>query len=91
MTPEPPASSRPALQTLRDCLAELTPTMRRVAEEILADPLAAGSTSITALAQRAGVNAATVSRLATRLGYSGFPALRSPIGQENARNAQSAW
>lgn len=91
MTPETPAASRPALQTLRDALTELTPTMRLVAEEILADPLAAGSTSITALAQRSGANAATVSRLAARLGYSGFPELRSAIALENGRNAQSGW
>ncbi|WP_193107035.1 MurR/RpiR family transcriptional regulator [Brachybacterium sp. FME24] len=90
-TPETPAASRPVLQTLRDALADLTPTLQRVAEEILEDPLAAGSTSITALAGRAGTNAATVSRLAPRLGYSGFPELRSAIALENGRNAQSGW
>lgn len=92
MTAEPPADSpRPALRALREIMPELNTTMRRVAEEILADPVGAGSTSITALATRAEAAPATVSRLAARLGYSGFPALRSAIAVENGRNAQSGW
>lgn len=91
MTHEIPSASLPVLQTLRDALPDLAPTLRRVAEEILADPLAAGSTSITALGRRAGTNPTTVSRLAPRLGYSGFPELRSAIALENGRNAQSGW
>lgn len=92
MTPDLPAdSSRPALQALREILPDLNLTMRRVAEEILADPVGAGSTSITALATRAEAAPATVSRLAARLGYTGFPALRSAIAVENGRNAQSGW
>lgn len=79
------------LHTLRESLDELTPATRRVAEVILADPSAAGSMSITALAQRAGANPATVSRLAARLGHPGFPSLRSAIAEENGRNAQSGW
>lgn len=90
MTPEHPVS-RPVLQRLREDLPSFTPTMRRVAEEILSDPLAAGSASITAIAQRTAVNPATVSRLATRLGFTGFPDLRSAIALENGRNAQSGW
>lgn len=92
MTPDLPADSpRPALQELREILPDLNRTMRRVAEEILADPVGAGSTSITALATRAEAAPATVSRLASRLGYTGFPALRSAIAVENGRNAQSGW
>ena len=92
MTPDLPAdSSRPALQALREILPDLNLTMRSVAEEILADPVGAGSTSITALATRAEAAPATVSRLAARLGYTGFPALRSAIAVENGRNAQSGW
>ncbi|MFC7465714.1 MurR/RpiR family transcriptional regulator [Brachybacterium sp. GCM10030252] len=91
MTPANDASPRPALQAVREVLPDLNITMRRVAEEILADPLSAGSSSITALATRAGAAPASVSRLATRLGYSGFPAFRSAIALENGRNVQSGW
>lgn len=91
MTPQTDPSPGPALRALRDAVPELNPTMRRVAEVILADPLAAGSSSITALAAQAGAAPASVSRLATRLGYTGFPALRSAIALENGRNAQSGW
>ncbi|MGP5198636.1 MurR/RpiR family transcriptional regulator [Brachybacterium alimentarium] len=91
MPPETPAATRPALQALREAIPDLNQTMRRVAEEILADPLGAGSSSITALASRAGAAPASISRLATRLGYAGFPALRSAIALENGRNAQSGW
>lgn len=91
MSTDPNRASRPTLQTLRDAAPTLNPTMARVAEVILADPLAAGSSSITALAQRAEAAPASVSRLAARLGYAGFPALRSAIALENGRNAQSGW
>lgn len=91
MSTDSAPASRPALQSLHEAVASLNPTMRRVAEAILADPWAAGSASITALAARADASAATVSRLATRLGYAGFPALRSAIALENGRNAQSGW
>ncbi|MGP9538105.1 MurR/RpiR family transcriptional regulator [Brachybacterium sp. AOP43-C2-M15] len=90
MTPTTP-TARPTLQTLREALPDLNPTMRRVAEAILADPLAAGSASITALAAQADAAPASISRLAARLGYAGFPALRSAIALENGRNAQSEW
>lgn len=83
--------SRPALQALREELPSLNPTMRRVAEAILEDPLSAGGASITWLAGLADATPASVSRLATRLGFDGFPALRSAIALENGRNAQSGW
>lgn len=90
----PPAATRhepSALGRLHDALAGLNPTMQRVAEAILADPTAAGSCSITTLAAQADASPAAVSRLATRLGYRGFPALRSAIATENGRSAQSGW
>lgn len=89
MTPPPPDVS--ALQLLRESLPELNPTMRAVAEELLADPLRAGGTSITRIATSAGASPAAVSRLAKRLGFSGFPALRSAIALDNGRTRQSGW
>lgn len=85
------AAMSSALQKVREIAPQLNPTMRRVAEAILADPLRAGTTSITALAAAAGASPAAVSRLANRLGYAGFPALRSAVALDNGRRAQSGW
>ncbi|WP_152354270.1 MurR/RpiR family transcriptional regulator [Brachybacterium subflavum] len=86
MTREPSA-----LQRLRDLAPRLNPTAQRVAEVILADPLRAQSASITDLAAASEASAATVSRLASKLGYPGFPAFRSAIALENGRATQSGW
>ncbi|MET0735036.1 MAG: MurR/RpiR family transcriptional regulator [Microbacterium sp.] len=79
------------LQTIRDALDGMSGARRGVAEVILTDPAFAGSASITALAERAGTLPATISRLATMLGYSGYPALRAAIAEENGRGSQAGW
>lgn len=89
-TDESTPSASP-LQRLRDIADQLNPTARRIADVILEDPLRAGSSSITQVAARSGASAATVSRLATRLGYPGFPAFRSAIALDNGRTTQSGW
>ena len=89
MTPAPTDAS--ALQQLRESLPELNPTMRAVAKALLEDPLRAGTVSITTIARLAGASPASVSRLAARLGYEGFPALRSAIALDNGRTRQSGW
>src|SRR5699024_4255359 len=58
VTPRAPSP----LQQLRESLPELNPTMRAVAETLLADPLLAGTLSITQVARDAGASAASVSR-----------------------------
>ncbi|WP_193105184.1 MurR/RpiR family transcriptional regulator [Brachybacterium sp. FME24] len=85
------ASSPSALQRIREAVAQLNPTNRRIAEAILADPLGAGDASITALAAAAETSPAAVSRFSRRIGYAGFPALRSAIALDNGRAAQSGW
>jgi DNA-binding MurR/RpiR family transcriptional regulator len=94
----PPQSAPPSgaptasvLHRLRELTPTLNPTMLRVAEAILTDPTSAGTLAITALAQQADAAPATVSRLATRLGFEGWPALRSAIATENGRAAGSGW
>ena len=52
MTPRAPSP----LQQLRESLPELNPTMRAVAETLLADPLRAGTLSITQVARDAGAS-----------------------------------
>jgi DNA-binding MurR/RpiR family transcriptional regulator len=101
MTTPSPASPHPAapagaptgsaLQRIREIAPQLNPATRRVAETILADPLRAGSASITDIAEDARTSAATVSRLAARIGFPGFPGLRSAIALENGRATQSGW
>lgn len=79
------------IQQIRNIVPELTPAMARVARVIIADPKQAASSSITALATRAETSATAVTRFATRLGYTGFPALRSAIAVDTGRGVQSGW
>lgn len=79
------------LQLIRERLPRLKGATARVAERILAEPEQAAHGSITRLAAAADTTPATVSRLATQLGFAGFPALRAAIATENGRQAQSGW
>jgi DNA-binding MurR/RpiR family transcriptional regulator len=60
----------------------LTPSERRVAEVVLADPEAVAFGTVAALAKRAGTGGATVVRLAERLGYDGFVGLQASVRDE---------
>lgn len=79
------------LEVLRTAIPKLTGAKLRVAEMILLNPMVAGENSITWLAAQAETSPATITRLATALGFSGFPALRAAIAQENGRGAQAGW
>ncbi|ANJ28139.1 MurR/RpiR family transcriptional regulator [Agromyces aureus] len=79
------------LEVLRSALPKLTGAKLRVAEIILRDPRAVGQSSITWLAAEATTSPATITRLASSLGFPGFPALRAAIAQENGRGAQAGW
>jgi DNA-binding MurR/RpiR family transcriptional regulator len=79
------------LQLIRDALPSLSGARLRVAQIMLDDPLEAGRNSITWLASRAGTQAATVTRLSTALGYSGFPSLRAAVANESGRELQAGW
>ena len=79
------------LRRIADVLPSLNPTMSRVAEAVLEDPAVSGMESITALAERAGASATTVTRFAVMMGYSGYPALRGAIALDNGRSVQSGW
>lgn len=67
---------------LRDRAADLTATDKRMAQAILADPRTAALSAAGELAARAGVHEATGTRLAQKLGYAGFPALRGALRAE---------
>lgn len=58
---------------------KLTPADRRLVDLLLADPTAAAMSSATELAARADVHAASLVRLAKKLGFEGFPDLRARL------------
>jgi DNA-binding MurR/RpiR family transcriptional regulator len=60
-------------------VATLTPAERRVAEVILERPQLVAFGTVAELAEAAGAGAATVVRLATKLGYDGFTALQASV------------
>jgi len=65
---------------------ELSPAERQVAEVVLRDPQGVAFGTVAQLAARASTSGASVVRLATRLGYSGFSelqgAVQAAIGQQ---------
>ncbi|MEU0272618.1 MurR/RpiR family transcriptional regulator [Streptomyces sp. NPDC006307] len=57
----------------------LSPAQRRIAQYMIDHLTEAAFLSITDLAERVGVSQPSVTRFATSLGYSGFPALREAL------------
>lgn len=60
----------------------LTPSEQRLVTAVLAQPRQAALATVTDLAREAGVHEATVSRLARKLGYTGYAAFRSALQTE---------
>ena len=60
----------------------LTPADQRVLEVLLSHPTEAAFLPAEEIAQRAGVHQASATRLAKRLGYAGYPELRSELQAE---------
>lgn len=79
------------MAALRDALSTLRGANRRLAEYLLHNPGAAGRASVTAIARECEVAPSTLSRLAVRLGYEGFPDLRAALATEHGRALQSGW
>ncbi|SDT19481.1 MurR/RpiR family transcriptional regulator [Microlunatus soli] len=92
-TPGSETRAQPAnpLQLITDALPRLRGGTARVARTILTSPDEIAAGSITRLAAAADTAPATVTRLATHLGFDGYPALRAAIARESGRAAQSAW
>lgn len=74
------------MQTLSDTIRAkadgLTPSEQRLVTSLLTDPREAALASVVDVARNAGVHAATVSRLARKLGFDGYPAFRSALQRE---------
>ncbi|HZY07265.1 MAG TPA: hypothetical protein VFE69_05950, partial [Ilumatobacteraceae bacterium] len=68
----------------------LTNAERRVAEVVLANPQLVAFGTVADLAESAGSGAATVVRLATKLGFEGFSALQASIQQDLANQLRPA-
>ena len=68
----------------------LTTAERRVAEVVLANPQLVAFGTVADLAEGAGSGAATVVRLATKLGYEGFSALQASVQQDLANQLRPA-
>lgn len=81
-----PGSVLARLASLQDTM---TPGQRQAAEAVLADPSAASRLSIGELAAAAGTSEATVVRLATALGYSGYKEFRLELARaDGARGSR---
>lgn len=76
--------------TIRQRADSLTPSERRLVSSVLAQPRAAALATVTDLAREAGVHEATVSRLARKLGFDGFPAFRAALQAEFLPSEETA-
>lgn len=68
----------------------LTNAERRVAEVVLANPQLVAFGTVAELAEGSGSGAATVVRLATKLGFEGFSALQASVQQDLANQLRPA-
>ena len=85
VVPETGAGTAPLLVRLRALRPSLSPAEDRVAEQVLADPRATASMTISELATAATTSETTVLRFSKRLGLSGYPRLRLALAEESAR------
>jgi DNA-binding MurR/RpiR family transcriptional regulator len=74
---------------IRALLPSLQPSMRQVAEQVLADTTDTATLTVTELALASGVSEATVIRFAKAIGFAGYPQLRLALAAEAGR-AQGA-
>ena len=79
------------LELIRSALPGMQGARLRVAQFTLENPLDVATRSITWLAEQTDASAATISRMATALGFDGYPELRAAIANENGRGAQAGW
>lgn len=82
MEENPRTMDKPVLELIRDRYDALTRTERRLADALLDNYPVAGLTSMTRLAESAGVSTPSVLRMAQKLGFSGFPDLQASLRAE---------
>ncbi|MGN7967513.1 MurR/RpiR family transcriptional regulator [Microbacterium sp. 22179] len=76
-----------AMTAIHQRLSVLTPTERKIASHVLADPQSAVDNSITQLALAVGTSVASIARFTQSLGFSGYPDLRLALATELDRTA----
>jgi DNA-binding MurR/RpiR family transcriptional regulator len=76
-----PTSPQTLLERVKSSPNRLTPTDERLLEVLLDDPMRAAMDNGAAISSRAGVHPASAVRFARRLGFAGYPELRSFIQQ----------
>lgn len=77
-------------QRIGDAASNLTKSERRVAEIVIASPQLVAFGTVAELADVAGAGAATVVRLAGKLGYDGFTGLQAAVQADLARQLRPA-
>jgi DNA-binding MurR/RpiR family transcriptional regulator len=77
-------------ERVRRAGAQLTTAERRVAQVVLERPQLVGFGTVADLASAAGAGAATVVRLAAKLGFDGFSALQASVQQDLAQQLRPA-
>lgn len=85
-TAVPAGPAVPVLPTLRGRRDDLQPVLRRIADVILADPVAAGRLTIDQLADAAACAQSSVVNFARELGFTGYRDFRSALVEETARS-----
>lgn len=83
-------SDMEVVDRVRHAGPHLTAAERRVAQVLLERPQLVGFGTVAALAAAAGAGAATVVRLAAKLGFDGFSALQASVQQDLARQLRPA-
>ncbi|MCL3861722.1 MurR/RpiR family transcriptional regulator [Actinotalea sp. K2] len=81
--------SSSVLTTLHQRMPAMTPTERRVAAHVVAEPGAIRTLTITDLAHAAGVSISSVARFCRTLGFDGYPEFRMSLAADLGREAQS--
>jgi DNA-binding MurR/RpiR family transcriptional regulator len=85
---EPTPAAATAVR-IRALLPTMQPSIRQVAEHVLADLSGTATLTVTELASASGVSEATVIRFSKAIGFSGYPQLRLALAAEAGR-AQGA-
>ena len=85
-----PTGRRPVFDLISDAANRFTPSERRVAHAVMEDPKIVAVGTVADLAEAATAGAATVVRLAAKLGFEGFSALQASIQRDLAKQLRPA-
>lgn len=85
------AGSMPVTDVIRAALPRLSPSLARVADCVLADPMAVARLSADRLAEQAGVSQASVTRFCQSVGLASYQALLLRIAQQSGQFRGPAW